>query len=190
MFNRIVLAGRLTRAPEPMHSPHRGTELELEADHIERWGDCSIERCRVRVRIMGEKRAEVVERWMEAGRPIQVTGHLIADEKGLLIEAEQWDFLANDLVTYGLWSSRSEGPPSPAGRNVPPDAAPAPAFRGEPARQAVNAPYPARPTAPAAGPPRGTVPVRPGESPPAERRLMAAGARPLEMVVPGEGHAF
>lgn len=183
MFNRVMLAGRLTKAPEPLHSPERGTELELEVDHVQRWGDGKVENCNVRVRVLGAKRAEVLERWMEAGRPIQISGHLGFDDKGLLVEAEQWQFMNNDVVSYAIGvpgrgdgQVQGDGPQPGPGRTA--GAAPETKSAYSTRPQATGRPQ----VVPAGSPPAsssGAAPLR--------RSVAAVGAGSL---LPGSGHAF
>lgn len=103
MINRVILAGKLLRPPVALSGPRRGCELVLQLEHVPHWGGSPAERCGVRVVLFGQQRAEVAQKWLDAGRAIVLHGHLINDGRELLVEAERWEFLSDGLVSRCLW---------------------------------------------------------------------------------------
>ena len=176
MINRVTLAGKLLRAPEPLRGERRGSELELLLEHVPHWSGGPVEQCPVRVWVLGERQAETVERWLDAGRAISLQGHLVRVGAELVVEAESWQFLPDELVSRCLWEGAGIGDQ-----------------RQEPgrARAPESPPLSERPPAPppassAAAPPLtpGAPRSAPAEEPPAPRPGRRKKARPAPAELP------
>lgn len=175
MINRVTLAGKLLRAPQPLRGGRRGSELELLLEHVPHWSGGPVEQCPVRVWVLGERQAETVERWLDAGRAISLQGHLVRVGAELVVEAESWQFLPDELVSRCLWEGAGVGDP-----------------RQEPGRvQPVEPPPTERPPAPPSVPPAPEVPPAPlaprgapAEEPPAPRPGRRKKARPAPAELP------
>lgn len=114
MINRIVLVGRVTRAPKL--NPDTGcTTLRLEVSHptlAEVGAPAERTPVEVEVLVRSRRRAEVLERYLDVQRPLLVSGHLAPAAEVTRVELEDWQFLNDDLVHVDL---REEAFNSPAG---------------------------------------------------------------------------
>jgi hypothetical protein len=108
MINRIVLVGRVTRAPHL--SPSAGCwafRLEISHPTFHESGDepgqePEATSHEVEVLVRNRNRAQVLDRYVQAKSPLMVTGHLAPAGELTRIELEEWQFLPDDLVHVDL----------------------------------------------------------------------------------------
>ncbi len=81
-FNRIILAGNLTRDPQLSYLPSQTAVIEFGLAVNRRWkskeGEDKEETCFVDCRMFG-KRAEVINKYCKKGNPLFVEGRLTFD---------------------------------------------------------------------------------------------------------------
>ena len=105
MINRVLVAGKLTESPRTTTTPN-GIPLVvliLEVRHP-RWTDEVPDVCSVEVHAVGEKRAEVLVRYMEKGRDLMVEGQLREHGGKLHIALDRFHFMERGLSARYLWA--------------------------------------------------------------------------------------
>ena len=144
-FNRVILAGNLTRDPELRYTP-KGTAIAKFGLAINRtWktetGETKEEVTFVDVDAFG-RQAEVVAQYMKKGRPFLVEGRLKLDQWEDKNTHQKQSKLKVVLEGFSFIDTKGAdgGVPSPAPRTQPAAAAAAPA--GAPAAAESEAPEP------------------------------------------------
>ncbi len=137
-FNKVILAGNLTRDPEMRYTP-KGTAVARIGLAINRtWkneaGESQTEVTFVDVEAFG-RQAEVISQYMKKGRPFLVEGRLKLDQWEDKNTHQKQSKLKVILEGFSFIDSRpSDGSGSPSGgsRSAAPAAAPAAEPAGEP----------------------------------------------------------
>ncbi|MCX6902114.1 MAG: single-stranded DNA-binding protein [Verrucomicrobia bacterium] len=136
-FNKVILAGNLTRDPELRYTP-KGTAvcrfgLAINRTWKSETGESKEEVTFVDVDAWG-RQAEVIAQYMKKGRPLLVEGRLKLDtweDKNTHQKHQKQSKLKVVLESFSFIDSRPEGagagvpPPPPARPAAPPPAAPA-----------------------------------------------------------------
>lgn len=136
-FNKVILAGNLTRDPELRYTP-KGTAiaklgLALNRSYTTESGERREEVTFVDVDAFG-RQAEVIGQYMRKGRPILVEGRLKLDQWEDKTTHQKKSRLGVVLESFSfLDSGRGEGNPgeTPAARPAPASAAPAAAAEAD-----------------------------------------------------------
>lgn len=136
-FNKVILAGNLTRDPELRYTP-KGTAiaklgLALNRSYTTESGERREEVTFVDVDAFG-RQAEVIGQYMRKGRPILVEGRLKLDQWEDKTTHQKKSRLGVVLESFSfLDSGRGEGNPgeAPAARPAPASAAPAAAAEAD-----------------------------------------------------------
>ncbi len=137
-FNKVILAGNLTRDPELRYTP-KGTAIARIGMAINRtWksdtGETKEEATFVDVEAWG-RQAEVIAQYVKKGRPLLVEGRLKLDQwedknthqkqSKLRVVLESFSFLDSKGTGEGAPASRSAAPAAGAAPEAPePEAAP------------------------------------------------------------------
>jgi single-strand DNA-binding protein len=144
-FNKVILAGNLTRDPELRYTP-KGTAvaritLAVNRTYTVEGGEKKEEVSFVDVDVWG-RQAEVISQYMKKGRPLLVEGRLKQDtwedkntkqkQSKLKVVLEGFSFLD---------SGRGEGGGAPAPRPAAAPAAPAPAEADAPPPEGDDVPF-------------------------------------------------
>jgi single-strand DNA-binding protein len=135
-FNRVILAGNLTRDPELRYTP-KGTALAKIGLAINRtWkneaGETKEEVTFVDVEAWG-RQAEIISQYFKKGRPILIEGRLRLDQWDDKQTGQKRSKLGVVLEAFSFVDSKGgDGAPSDAPRPRPTAAAAAPAPAGEP----------------------------------------------------------
>lgn len=100
MINQVLVAGRLAADPRIHEGPGGPwVELELDVERPPRDGSPSrSEQSRVRVNAFGERNVSNLTRFLRQGRSVLVHGFLRAEDGGLRVVAERWEFMEDGLV--------------------------------------------------------------------------------------------
>lgn len=112
MINRVTLVGRLVDDPA-VGATAKGSkrvDLRLEVEHTS-WSGVS-EHSEVRVRAFGERLAEVLERYLSRGRLVQVDGYLRAEDGGLHVVLERFQFMRDSVASRPLWVDAAQTAPA------------------------------------------------------------------------------
>ena len=132
-FNKVILAGNLTRDPELRYTP-KGTAvaritLAVNRTYQGEGGEKKEEVSFVDVDIWG-RQAEVISQYMKKGRPLLVEGRLKQDSWEDKNTKQKQSKLKVVLESFSfIDSNRPEGgsaPEAPRSRPAPPSAAPGP----------------------------------------------------------------
>ncbi len=137
-FNKVILAGNLTRDPQVSYLPSNTAVAEFGMAINRHWksqdGEKKEEVCFVDLRCYG-RQAETLSKYMSKGRPLLVEGHLRFDtwetkegqkRSKLYVVVDNFQFI--DSKRDGDRSNRSEEPaaaavghaePQPGGEDVP-----------------------------------------------------------------------
>jgi single-strand DNA-binding protein len=140
-FNRVILAGNLTRDPELRYTP-KGTAvarigLAVNRTYTTETGEKKEEVTFVDIDAWG-RQAEVISQYLKKGRPILVEGRLKLDQWEDKNTHQKQSKLKVVLESFSFLDSRGADGASPA-RSAPAAAAPAaPAESGEPEPAAVE----------------------------------------------------
>ncbi len=148
-FNKVILAGNLTRDPELRYTP-KGTAVARIGLAVNRtWktetGETKEEVTFVDVDAFG-RQAEVIAQYMRKGRPFLVEGRLKLDQWEDKNTHQKQSKLHVVLESFSFIDSRG----SDAGGGAAEPARPRPSAPAVPAPAAASGPEPAEPEAPAA----------------------------------------
>jgi len=140
-FNKVILAGNLTRDPELRYTPKGMAVAKLGLAINRTWktesGETKEEATFVDVDAWG-RQAEVIAQYMKKGRPLLVEGRLRLDTWEDKNTHQKQSKLKVVLESFSFIDSRPEGagagspPPPPARPAAPPQAAPPPPPADEP----------------------------------------------------------
>ncbi len=155
-FNKVILAGNLTRDPELRYTPKGMAIAKITLAINRRWRDPATNEDREEVTFVDVdafgKQAEVIAQYMKKGRPFLVEGRLKYDTWDDKQSGQKRSKLHVVLEAFSFIDSRVEGGDS--GGGAPPDAS-----RNKPAA----APAPAAPASAAAPEPAPTAAEPPSE---------------------------
>ena len=111
MINRVVIAGKIVESPRVETKPNgqKVAVLKLQIQHP-MWGVAGTEQCTVEVLGVGERRAEIFERYLQAGRDFMVEGHLVDVDGTLRVVVDQFHFMESGLNTRYYHTEGSADP--------------------------------------------------------------------------------
>ncbi|MBI3879991.1 MAG: single-stranded DNA-binding protein [Verrucomicrobia bacterium] len=154
-FNKVILAGNLTRDPELRYTPKGLAIAKFGLAVNRRWkdeaGNVQEEVTFVDVDAFG-KQAETIGQYLKKGRPFLVEGRLRLDtwddkqtgqkKSRLGVVLESFSFLDSGNRTEGAPGAPAAAAPRPRPANIPATAAPAPAPEAEaPAGEGDDVPF-------------------------------------------------
>jgi single-strand DNA-binding protein len=143
-FNKVIIAGNLTRDPELRYTP-KGTAvaritLAVNRNYTTETGEKKEEVSFIDVDVWG-RQAEVIGQYMKKGRPLLVEGRLKLDtwedkntkqkQSKLKVVLEGFSFIDSNRADNAGAPEAPRSRPAPAGQPAPPAATPPPADSGE-----------------------------------------------------------
>lgn len=130
-FNKVILAGNLTRDPQLSYLPSNMAVVEFGLAINRKWrsqsGEMREQVCFVDIRCYG-KQAETINQYMAKGRPILIEGHLRLDQweakdgskrSKLYVVVDQFQFLGAPSGGAGGGSGGSAGRRAAGGYGPP-----------------------------------------------------------------------
>lgn len=105
MINQVVVAGTIVDGPHRSEAGFPCVEMRLVLEGHPRWERGNpTPPSEVRVRVFGERRAEVAMRYLAKGQPVMFTGHLEREGIDLVVVGEQMQFLSDGTISRSLFS--------------------------------------------------------------------------------------
>jgi single-stranded DNA-binding protein len=112
VINQVVVAGTLVQDPCRSEAGFPAAEMRLALQHHPRFeGGAPTRHSEVLVRVFGEKRADVVMRWLAKGRPVMVSGHLEREGIDLVVVADRFEFMSDGTTSWSLASPPADARP-------------------------------------------------------------------------------
>lgn len=103
MINQVVVAGTLVEDPRRAQAGFPAVDMRLAVQSQPRYEQDRTRQSEVVVRVFGEKRADVVMRWLAKGRPLMVTGHLEREGLDLVVVADRFEFMSDGTISRSLF---------------------------------------------------------------------------------------